>query len=181
MTCLGFQETLHKDLAEPRCPWGLIALHFHVGSSFPARGTSCWKGSSTSPHHPPQHSCVPRLLVALWDEKRFFFSMFCRAFGQQACKLLMQERSNVEPLISSPHVLRYGKPSTLLGVALVFLVQCDNSKQLCEGSSWAVGRVHALCAPFGQPSPSPVNPAAVVCARVVGTQRCAASVSPRII
>lgn len=79
-----------------------------------------------------QHSCVPRLLVALLNEKPFFFSMFCRAFGQQACKLLMQQHSNVEPLISSPLMLHYGKTSILLRVALIFLVQCGNSKQLCE-------------------------------------------------
>ena len=72
--------------------------------------------------------------------------MFWRAFGQQVCELLMQQRSNIEPLISSPLMLHYGKTSLLLGVALTFLVQCGNSKQLCEE---AVDRVHALCVLFG--------------------------------
>lgn len=66
-------------------------------------------------------------------------SVFCRAFCHHEHSLLMQQHSNLEPLISSPPVLCYAKTSLPLGIAF-FLPMCK-SKQLCEGFSKAVDRV----------------------------------------
>jgi len=74
----------------------------------------------------------------------------------------MQQHSNVKPLISSPLVLRCGKTSILVGAALFFLVQCGDSKQLCEDSP-EVWTESALCVPGWLTVAVPVSPAAMVC------------------
>lgn len=82
---LRLQETSHT------LPRGWIAPRLHVGSSspfgvwgiFPARVTLL---------------CPPEFLMALLNNRWLFF-VFCRAFGQHACKLQMQRCNNVKPLI----------------------------------------------------------------------------------